>query len=225
MVERHRAISPQGRKGRQGHRKGHEISPFSRTSLKRCIFFFFPFSNAMPFAMVSASLRLCVEHSSPRNERHNESRTSASCDDRMPWRSLASGKGGHGILLLSWKQGPGGIGKDNSVITCRVPFRRVPFHLFMATTAIKPVTFIDWSDTEGMFGLLVELVADERAECQNDPERLRFMEDLVVQLRTLEQSCLRSPPPPQFRGSRVFMNPPIPGLQATPVVAHLKDLI
>ena len=27
------------------------------------------------------------------------------------------------------------------------------------------MTFIDWSDSEGMFGLLVEFVADECKEC------------------------------------------------------------
>ena len=48
------------------------------------------------------------------------------------------------------------------------------------------MTFIDLSDAEGMIGLYVELVADERAECQDDPERLRFVEELLAQLKSTE---------------------------------------
>lgn len=48
------------------------------------------------------------------------------------------------------------------------------------------MTFIDWTDTEGMFALLVDVVATERAEVNRDPERLWFLEDLLVRLQVLE---------------------------------------
>ena len=76
-----------------------------------------------------------------------------------------------------------------------------------------------------MFGLLVELVADERAECQNDPERLRFMEDLVVQLRTLEAELPQIPATATIQRLKGLHESTDPGFAGDPVVAHLKDLI
>lgn len=49
------------------------------------------------------------------------------------------------------------------------------------------MTFIDWSDSEGMFGLLVEFVADETKECAADDERKQFLANLLRDLTSLEQ--------------------------------------
>jgi hypothetical protein len=43
------------------------------------------------------------------------------------------------------------------------------------------MTFIDWSDREGMLGLLVEYVADERTQSR-DAERTSFLDDLLRDL-------------------------------------------
>lgn len=48
------------------------------------------------------------------------------------------------------------------------------------------MTFLDWSDTETMFGLLVDFVADARADSHGDRERSRFLSDLLTQLRAME---------------------------------------
>jgi hypothetical protein len=87
------------------------------------------------------------------------------------------------------------------------------------------LTFIDWSDAEGMFGLLVELVADERAECQNDPERLRFVEDLLVQLRTLEAKLPQTPGTAAIQRLKDIHESADPGFMGDTVMVHLKDCI
>lgn len=47
------------------------------------------------------------------------------------------------------------------------------------------MSFIDWSDSEGMFGLFLDFVADASAECPEDAERHRFLADLLARLRTV----------------------------------------
>lgn len=44
------------------------------------------------------------------------------------------------------------------------------------------MTFIDWSDSEGMIGLLLEYVADEKNGSPGDPKRQKFLSDLFVNL-------------------------------------------
>jgi hypothetical protein len=45
------------------------------------------------------------------------------------------------------------------------------------------MTFIDWSDSEEMIGLLIEYVADERNESHRDRKRQRFLSDLLADLK------------------------------------------
>ncbi|MGZ7079049.1 MAG: hypothetical protein ACXVJT_06515 [Thermoanaerobaculia bacterium] len=47
------------------------------------------------------------------------------------------------------------------------------------------MTFINWSDSEEMLGLLCEYVADEKNESQDDRERLRFLAELSADLADL----------------------------------------
>lgn len=87
------------------------------------------------------------------------------------------------------------------------------------------MTFIDWSDSEGMFGLLLDLVADERAECEEDPERQRFLSDLLAQLRTVEARSAgisASVVVQELKGAYEFFDPEFVG---DPVMAHLQDCI
>ena len=46
------------------------------------------------------------------------------------------------------------------------------------------MSYIDWSDPEEMFGLLVEYVSDERGD--SDAARLRFLDSLLRPLRELQ---------------------------------------
>jgi hypothetical protein len=47
--------------------------------------------------------------------------------------------------------------------------------------------FIDWSDSEGMFELLVEFVRNAQNESKRDPGRKRFLSQLVCDLKKLDQ--------------------------------------
>jgi hypothetical protein len=55
------------------------------------------------------------------------------------------------------------------------------------------MTFIDWSDSECMFGLLVEFVADECKECIADEERGHFLRNLLRELTAIEERILAIP--------------------------------
>ena len=48
------------------------------------------------------------------------------------------------------------------------------------------MSYINWSDPEEMFGLLMEFVADERGGVRGDSERRRFLSRLLVDLTELE---------------------------------------
>lgn len=47
------------------------------------------------------------------------------------------------------------------------------------------MTFINWSDSEEMVGLLSEYVSDEKSDPQNDRLRVRFLTDLSAELADL----------------------------------------
>jgi hypothetical protein len=87
------------------------------------------------------------------------------------------------------------------------------------------VTFIDWSDAEGMFGLFVDFVADERAECDRDPDRLRFLDDLLEQLRNVEAKLSLVPDTATIQSLKGLLEFADPGFADDPVVVHLNDLI
>lgn len=53
------------------------------------------------------------------------------------------------------------------------------------------MTFIDWSDSEEMIGLLIEYVTDERNESHADPKRQKFLSDLLADLQTEELNLER----------------------------------
>lgn len=47
------------------------------------------------------------------------------------------------------------------------------------------MTFINWSDSEEMLGLLTEYVADARGESVGDPDREKFLAELSAELNDL----------------------------------------
>jgi hypothetical protein len=46
------------------------------------------------------------------------------------------------------------------------------------------MTFIDWSDSEEMIGLLIEYVTDEKNGAHGDPKRQKFLSDLLADLQS-----------------------------------------
>jgi hypothetical protein len=87
------------------------------------------------------------------------------------------------------------------------------------------VTFIDWSDAEGMFGLLLDFVADESSECRNDPERLRFLSDLSAKLRIVESQISEIPVSVVLQRLRDIQESVGPEFANDPVMLHLEDCI
>jgi hypothetical protein len=45
------------------------------------------------------------------------------------------------------------------------------------------VTFIDWSDSEGLFDLLLEFIRDEKNASIGDPPRQRFLTELLLKVK------------------------------------------
>ena len=48
------------------------------------------------------------------------------------------------------------------------------------------MSFIDWSNPEALFSLLMEYVEDERSECRDDARQQQFLDRLIAQLSELE---------------------------------------
>ena len=80
------------------------------------------------------------------------------------------------------------------------------------------MTFIDWTDSEGMFGLLIDFVADERAGCPEDSERQRFLSDLLAILETL-------PAGHAVEGLKEAYDSAGPEFEDDPAMVHLKHCI
>lgn len=87
------------------------------------------------------------------------------------------------------------------------------------------MTFIDWSDPEGMFGLFMEFVADERAECREDPDRHRFLSRLWAQLRTVESRIHETPSSLLIERLRGVHESAAREFDGDPVLVHLRDCI
>lgn len=82
------------------------------------------------------------------------------------------------------------------------------------------MSFIDWSDPDEMFGLLVEFVADERNEA-DDAARRRFLSRLLITLTALQQRFARLSPTEAADALRVVVQPGRPEFENDPVVEHL----
>jgi hypothetical protein len=87
------------------------------------------------------------------------------------------------------------------------------------------MTFIDWSDSEGMFGLLLDYVADARAECPEDAERQLFLSELLAQLRATEGQVAEPSPAGTIQELRNIHASVDPEFATDPVMVHLHDCI
>jgi hypothetical protein len=87
------------------------------------------------------------------------------------------------------------------------------------------MAFIDWSDSEGMFGLLLDLLVDERAECQEDPERHQFLSELLTQLVTVADQLADSSATALIQKLRATHESVDPEFVDDPVTVHLQDCI
>ena len=49
------------------------------------------------------------------------------------------------------------------------------------------MTFIDWSDAEGMFDLLLEFIRDEMSTSLGDGDRQQFLRELIVKVSAAKE--------------------------------------
>jgi len=84
------------------------------------------------------------------------------------------------------------------------------------------MSFIDWSDPEALFSLLVEYVEDERADSRDDARR-RFLDKLVAQLSDLETRLHRLSDEERSNALREMAAAIDAEFEDDPVVRHLSD--
>jgi hypothetical protein len=84
------------------------------------------------------------------------------------------------------------------------------------------MSFIDWSDPEALFSLLVEYVEDERADSRDDARR-RFLDKLVAQLSDLETQLHRLSDEERSNALREMAAAVDAEFEDDPVVRHLSD--
>ena len=87
------------------------------------------------------------------------------------------------------------------------------------------MTFIDWSDSEGMLALLVEFVADERNDCPQDIGRAEFLADLLADLTTLQKQFTAISGMQAIDELRTIHNSIDQAFQDDPVMLHVKACI
>ena len=85
--------------------------------------------------------------------------------------------------------------------------------------------FIDWSDSEEMFGLLVEFVEDERSEAHDDPKRRRFLAKLVAALTTLQDRFSTLSPDQGIESLEEIQRSVEEEFENDAVVEHLADCV
>lgn len=87
------------------------------------------------------------------------------------------------------------------------------------------MAYIDWSDSEGVFGLLLDLVAEERAECHEDPERQAFLSELLARLEAVAVGLAETSPAVVIQRLRDIHESLDPAFADDTVVVHLRDCI
>ncbi len=85
------------------------------------------------------------------------------------------------------------------------------------------MSFIDWSDPETLFSLLVEYVEDERGECRDDARRREFLGRLVAQLSDLEARAHGLSDEDRSNALREMAAAIDTEFEDDPVVQHLSD--
>jgi hypothetical protein len=87
------------------------------------------------------------------------------------------------------------------------------------------VQLIDWSDVEGMFGLLIDVLEDERKSCDADRVRARFLGHLLAELRGLESRIPEMPLSDAIEALAETRDAVDPEFRGDSAVVHLEDCI
>ena len=84
------------------------------------------------------------------------------------------------------------------------------------------MAFVDFSDPEDMFGLLIDYVTDARSEAA-DPARREFLSGLLGALEELQDEFAAMTPAQQSASLRELHRSLESGFAADPVAQHLED--
>jgi hypothetical protein len=87
------------------------------------------------------------------------------------------------------------------------------------------MTFIDWSDSEEMLGLLSEYVADERNDSLHDPAREGFLTELSTELAELAREFDALSPDTVIDRLRAIHRSQAAEFLEDPVLAHVEACI
>lgn len=87
------------------------------------------------------------------------------------------------------------------------------------------MTFINWSDSEEMLGLLIEFVADERSESQGDLPRRTFLTDILGQLTELSDRFASLPANDVIDQLRAIRESMAGEFDGDPITAHVDACI
>ena len=84
------------------------------------------------------------------------------------------------------------------------------------------MAFVDFSDPEDMFGLLIDYVTDELSDA-DDSKRRTFLSGLLESLAELQDEFSALPAARQIESLRALHRAVDPEFEADPVVQHLED--
>lgn len=87
------------------------------------------------------------------------------------------------------------------------------------------MTFIDWSDSEEMLGLLSEYVADERNDSLHDPAREGFLTELATELAELAREFDALSPDTMIERLRAIHRSQAQDFLGDPVLVHVEACI
>jgi hypothetical protein len=87
------------------------------------------------------------------------------------------------------------------------------------------MTFINWSDSMEMLGLLCEYVADEKSDSQNDLVRARFLGELSTELADLAERAPEMSADEAIERLRVMHASRSDDFAGDPVLSHVEDCI
>lgn len=83
------------------------------------------------------------------------------------------------------------------------------------------MAYVDWSDSEDMFGLLIDYVHDARCDAE-DPRRRRFLSRLIRELEALQERFEALPGAATVSRLREIENAIDEEFGQDPVVEHLR---
>src|SRR6266487_3879425 len=87
------------------------------------------------------------------------------------------------------------------------------------------MTFIDWSDSEEMFGLLSEYVADEKTDSHHDRARETFLTELLTELLDVTERLNAMSADEAIERLRAIHHSQADDFVGDPVLAHIEACI